>query len=237
MENSEVSAEIKDISISENDGETNVAGGDIKKMVVGDTTIGEIFNSITTSINIPADNTDEKLNDSLKNARNLLKESKRRLAEFVATKNDNINNIRAEIKNIKMSGDNISHLIDALSVRGVACKHLPDEANYEQDIIEILSLKNMMKHHHVKQICPHCNEKIKIKNSNPKKYMVAAIKKTKVSLGVFEKCVSYKNIDNLSICRLSSMYCGSCKKAICVYFSRIDSSIQQYIDKKYPIST
>lgn len=234
MKSDEGKVEVSDVDIIENEGEANIAGGDITKTVVGDTTIGEIFNSINTSINIPADNSDEKLTVSLENARTLLKESKRSLAKLVMNKSNNTKEIRTAIRNIKMSGDNISNLINALSVRGVACKHLTNEDSYEQEIIEILSLKNMMKYHHIHRVCPYCGEKIIIKNTRSNIDMVAAIKKPKVSFLIFDKCTSYKTIDNLSICRMSSMYCGSCKKSICVYFSKIESSVKQYIDKAYP---
>lgn len=235
MASDQTTTEVSDIDISKNEGETSVAGGDITKTVVGDTTIGDIFNSISTSINIPADNSDEKLIDSLTHSRALLKESKRSLAKLMISNSVNSKEIRTAIRNIKMSGDNIGHLINALSVRGVACKHLTNEDNYEQDIIEILSLKNMMRYHHLSRHCPYCEANIKIKNSNFSTEMVVSISKTTKSLRIFDKCVRYSQIEGLPICRMTSMYCSSCKRPLCIYFSKIELSAGQYIDKAYPV--
>lgn len=225
--------ELSDIEIRENKGDTALAGRDITSTVVGDTTIGEIFNSIT-SINIPSDNTDEKLEESLKINRDLLKRSKRTLALLVMEGSRRFKEMKTAVRNIKMSGDNISNLINVLSVRGIACEHLPDEDNYEHEIIEILSLKSSMKFNHVDRVCPHCGEKIKIKNRFPDKEMISAIKKPEKSLYIFSKCIKYSEVDHMDVCRTSSMYCNLCKNPICLYFSALNSSMTNYIDSNYP---
>ena len=222
---------VSDIEVKNNEGDVSQAGRDIT--TVGDTTIGEIYNKIVLP-EIPPDNTDDKLLDSLDNNRTLLVESKRKLAYLVLEKSKNYKGMETAIKNIKMAGDNINNLINALSVRGHKCEHLPDESHYEHDTLDILRLQNIIINKHIPKECLYCGNEILINNRNYKKEMLIGIERPVKKLYIFDKCQGHSVKDNLKVSTSTTIYCKSCKNPVCVYFSNIENSIDAYIDSNFP---
>jgi len=221
------SQEISDVDIKNS--KANVAGGDINTTKVGDTTIGQIFNSITP-ISIPSNDEDEKLIASLENNRKLLQKSKLTLLDLIMEEPKNYKSITTAIKNIKMSGDNINNLINVLSVRGQLCEHLPDEDNYEYDILRILDIKNEMLKKFGGYDCPHCKTQMNIKSKLGK---ITLLKKPEKIFYFIDKCQKTNSIDSMYVQEITSQYCKSCKNLVCIYYINLNDALNVYKRKHF----
>lgn len=221
--------------ISENVGNTTVSGRDtIQNIIIGGVDIQDIISRVSPA-EIPTDSPNERLEAGLESSRQLLKKSKRKLALLILEGDRNSENVVTAVRNIKMFGENILNLIGLLSLRGVACEHLPNEGNYLDDINKIWHIKNTMKDSSYKHSCPHCKNRLKIRVPFPNKEMMVIAKKPKKTLLLFDSCTKYKDINDFKICRTETMYCHSCKNPICTYFALIANSMHEFVNVNYPV--
>lgn len=226
-------ATINDNHVEDIKGISAISGGDttIQNIVINGVGLQDLLDNVSPS-EIPNDSTDDRLLKGLENSRQQLKKLKRKLALLVLRGDRSSDDVVVTIRNIKMFGENIVNLIGQLSLRGVLCEHRPND-DYLNDINKIWHIVNTMKFS-IKRICPHCSNKLDIKDQYPKTEMLTALKKTKPVLLIFDNCTKYKQIDNLKICRTDSIYCDSCKNPVCTYFSDIGKSMYNFIDNQYP---